>query len=148
MFSWYYPTTPDLVELGVGFSRDGFNWVRPTRGGGPSNAFIPAANLANTWNGYNTQSAGGGFLVVGDQLYFYFSGRNSPHNSESSATLRQTGLATLRRDGFYSMEAGATQGTLTTRPVRFSGGHLFVNVADAAGQLQVEVLDASGNVIP
>jgi hypothetical protein len=147
LFSWYYPGTPDLVELGVGFSRDGFNWVRPTRGGGPNNAFIPASALPNTWNGYNTQSAGGGFLVVGDQLYFYFSGRSSPHSLDASS-IRQTGLATLRRDGFYSMDAGSSQGVLTTRPVRFSGSHLFVNVADAAGQLQVEVLDANGNVIP
>jgi hypothetical protein len=149
LFNWYYPSDgPELVELGIGFSRDGFNWVRPTRGAGPNNAFIASTDLPNTWNGYNTQSVGGGFLVVGDQLYFYFSGRNSPHNLESSSTLRQTGLATLRRDGFYSMEAGAAQGTLTTRPVRFSGSHLFVNVADAAGALQVEVLDSAGNVIP
>lgn len=147
MFSWYYPNVPDLVELGVGFSRDGFNWVRPTRGGGPNNAFIPASNLPGTWNGYNTQSAGGAFMVIGDQLYFYFSGRNMEHDSDAGST-RQTGLAKLRRDGFYSMDAGASQGILTTRPVKFSGGHLFVNVADAAGQLQVEVLDAGGNVIP
>jgi hypothetical protein len=147
LFSWYYPDTPDLVELGVGFSRDGFNWVRPTRGGGPTNAFIPASALPNTWNGYNTQSAGGGFLVVGDQLYFYFSGRNFPHGLDAGST-RQTGLATLRRDGFYSMDAGTSEGSLTTRPVRFSGSDMFVNVADTAGQLQVEVLDAGGNVIP
>jgi Malectin domain/Viral BACON domain len=147
LFSWYYPSNPDLVELGVGFSRDGFNWNRPTRGGGPSNAFIPATDTPGTWNGYNTQSAGGGFLVVGSQLYFYFSGRNFPHSQDASAT-RQTGLATLRRDGFYSMEAAATQGTLLTRAVKFSGSHFFVNVADPSGQLQVEVLDSNGNVIP
>ena len=46
------------------------------------------------------------------------------------------------------MEAGAAEGTLTTRPVRFTGSHLFVNVADAAGALRVEVLDSAGNVIP
>jgi hypothetical protein len=60
LFNWYYPGPantsddpaglpgPDVVELGVGFSRDGFQWVRPTRGGGPSNAFIPASNIAGT----------------------------------------------------------------------------------------------------
>jgi hypothetical protein len=32
--------------------------------------------------------------------------------------------------------------------VQFNGSHLFVNVVDPAGQLQVEVLDANGNVIP
>src|SRR6202008_2016746 len=57
LFSWYYPGPaypsddgdntpgPDLLELGVGFSRDGFSWVRPTRSSGPNGAFIPASNV-------------------------------------------------------------------------------------------------------
>jgi hypothetical protein len=85
---------------------------------------------------------------VGDRLHIYFSGRDTPHSKENASTRRSTGLAFLRRDGFYSMDAGAGAGILTTRPVRFSGSHLFVNVADPSGQLQVEVLDAIGNVIP
>jgi hypothetical protein len=152
LFSWFNPGPaydssynpgPDLVELGVGFSRDGFNWVRPTRGGG-ANAFIPASNLPGTWNAYNTQSAGGGFLVVGDELWFYFSGRTL---QKPATGIGSTGLAVLRRDGFYSMDAGATQALLTTRPVRFSGKYLFVNVNDSDGQLLVEVTDSNGNVV-
>jgi hypothetical protein len=38
-------------------------------------------------------------------------------------------------------------GTLTTRPVRFSGRHLFVNADSAAGELRVEVLDRDGNTL-
>jgi hypothetical protein len=51
------------------------------------------------------------------------------------------GLATLRRDGFASMEG---PGELTTRPVKFKGKHLFVNVD---GEVRVEVLDEAGKVI-
>jgi hypothetical protein len=51
------------------------------------------------------------------------------------------GLATLRRDGFASMDG---PGTLTTRPVRFSGKHLFVNLA---GEVRVELLDDTGTVL-
>src|SRR5262249_2191007 len=51
-----------------------------------------------------------------------------------------TGLAVMRRDGFVSMDAGNIEGTLTTRPVRFAGSHLFVNAAGAGG-LSVEVLE-------
>ena len=151
MFSWFHPGPdygdynpgPTLVELGVGFSRDGFYWVRPTRGSA-SNAFIPASNAPGTWDAYNTQSAGGCFLVVGDELWFYFSGRDAkkPANGIGS-----TGLAMLRRDGFYSMDAGAAEGVLTTRPVTFSGSRLFVNVDDPNGQLKAEILDTAGNVI-
>jgi hypothetical protein len=84
-------------------------------------------------------------LVVGDELWFYFSGRSlqKPNNGTFS-----TGLATLRRDGFYSMDAGSTLGTLVTHPLVFSGSHLFVNVNDPSGQLTVDVLDVNGNVIP
>ena len=52
-----------------------------------------------------------------------------------------TGVAILRRDGFASIDAGATEGTLTTRPVIFSGRHLSVNADAARGELRVEILD-------
>jgi hypothetical protein len=51
-----------------------------------------------------------------------------------------TGLAIMRRDGFASMDARQESGTLTTRPVRFTGKYLFVNVDNPDGQLHVEVL--------
>ena len=50
------------------------------------------------------------------------------------------GLAMLRRDGFASMDAGEKPGTLTTRPIRFQGQHLFVNFDAPQGELRVEVL--------
>ena len=84
--------------------------------------------------------------MVGDQLYFYFSGREKdPDNWPGRAS---TGLATLRRDGFASMDAGPDPHTLTTRPVTFKGKHLFVNVDCPEGELKAEVLDEEGNVIP
>ena len=38
-------------------------------------------------------------------------------------------------------------GTLTTRPITFTGEHLFVNADVSRGELRVEVLDESGTVI-
>src|SRR5436190_2122786 len=67
--------------------------------------------------------------------------------SASGAASRTTGLAVLRRDGFASMDAGDRGGTLTTRPVRFKGKHLFVNLDAPKGELRVEVLDEKGKVI-
>jgi hypothetical protein len=70
-----------------------------------------------------------------------------------------TGLATLRRDGFASMEWGTpgativrqlpgwSEGMLTTRPLTFSGSHLFVNADLDGGELRVEVLDRMGEVV-
>jgi hypothetical protein len=84
---------------------------------------------------------------VGDELYFYVSGRTGRPGNNKAGTLT-TGLAVLRRDGFASMEAGETEGTLTTRPMRFRGKHLFVNVNDPEGELRVEILNQAGEVMP
>ena len=124
----------------LGYSRDGFHWDRPDR-----HAFIPVSENQGDWNWGNVQSVGGCFLVVGDKLWFYFSGRAgvSPAMRDGNGA---TGLAFLRRDGFASMNA-KDAGVLTTRPVRFSGGHLFVNVAAPQGELRAEVLRENGEVI-
>jgi hypothetical protein len=129
-------------DVVVGYSRDGWHWSRPDR-----RAFCPISDKQGDWNANNVQSAGGGFLVVGDQLYFYVSGRTGRLGGNKAGTL-STGLATLRRDGFASMDAGETEGVLTTRPVRFAGKHLFVNVDDSKGDLRVAILNQEGQAIP
>jgi hypothetical protein len=132
---------PKINEVCVGFSRDGFHWSRPDR-----RAFCPVSEQKEAWNWGNVQSAGGCCLVVGDKLHFYVggvSGRHGTWHPDAS----YVGLAVLRRDGFASMEAEETAGTLTTRLVQFSGKHLFVNVAAPRGELTAEVLDRDGRVI-
>jgi hypothetical protein len=134
---------PKPNEVCVGFSRDGFHWHRPDR-----KPFLAVSETKGDWNWGNVQSAGGCCLVVGDELWFYHSGRaGSPGRAETRDTGGSTGLAILRRDGFASLDAGPDGGTLTTRPVRFRGKHLFVNVDAAAGELTAEVLDERGRVI-
>lgn len=125
-------------EVLLGFSRDGFHWHRPDR-----RPFAGVNESEGAWNWANVQSAGGGCLVVGDKLYFYVSGRQQSRKTGHNTT----GLAVLRRDGFASMDAGSDEGTLTTRPVRFNGKHLFVNLATPKGELRVEVLDQEGRVL-
>ena len=139
-------------DICVGYSRDGFHWARPDR-----QPLIPVSEHVGDWNWANVQSAGGCCLIVGDRLYFYVSGRRGVPGTNLPGTC-STGLATLRRDGFASMDhppVGRVQriqpsppaGTLITRPVRFSGRHLFVNVDCAEGELRVEVLDREGRIV-
>ena len=96
----------------------------------------------------NLQSVVGGPLVVGDELYFYFNARPKPApDAPNWDADYQAGLATLRRDGFASMDASGTK-TLKTRPVKFTTGkYLFVNVNCPSGSLKVEVLDEYSQVI-
>ncbi len=128
-----FPEREKPNEVCVGYSRDGWSWSRPDRRG-----FLPISENKGDWNYGNVQSAGGCCLVVGDELYFYCSGRGNGW---------VTSLAVLRRDGFVSMDAGDSEGTLTTRPVTFRGKNLFVNVDAPAGELRAEVLDEKGEVI-
>lgn len=132
---------PKINEVCVGFSRDGFHWSRPDR-----RAFCPVSEDPKAWNFGNVQSAGGCCLVVGDRLYFYVGGVNWSGPSRH-ADPNNTGLAILRRDGFASLDADAGGGAVTTRPVQFSGSHLFANVAVPQGELRAEVLDEKGAVI-
>lgn len=133
---------PKINEVCVGFSRDGFHWYRPDR-----RSFLPTADEERAWNWGNVQSVGGGCLVVRDQLYFYMSGRSgsAPDFHDAGGS---TGLAVLRRDGFASMDALDADASLTTRPLRFSGQHLFVNADAQGGELRVEVLDEKGQILP
>ncbi|MEN6601998.1 MAG: hypothetical protein ABFD86_06235, partial [Bryobacteraceae bacterium] len=121
--------------------RDGFHWHRPDR-----RALVPVSEHYGDWNWGNVQSAGGCCVTVGDQLYFYVSGRAGVPGTKDSGVCT-TGLATLRRDGFASMRAGDRSGTLTTRVLRFKGTRLFVNAAVRKGELRVEALDRDGRVI-
>ena len=137
-----YPGNSDKINnISVGFSRDGFHWHRPER-----EPVVDVSGEPDTWNASNVQSAGGCFLVVGDELFIYCSARGGGTDGELLEF--STGLATMRRDGFASMDAGEGGGTLTTRPVRFSGNHLFVNVKAPRGRLTAEVLDREGRVVP
>lgn len=142
---WQGPDNETCQKLGihkrnevlVGFSRDGFHWDRSNR-----ERFLGVSEDPKAWNAGNVQSVGGGCLVVGDKLYFYCSGR-TVQPADSGAT----GLATMRRDGFASMDAGDVQGSLTTKLLKFSGANLFVNLKSQQGGLQVEVMDEQGKVI-
>ncbi len=142
---------PKLNEISFGYSRDGFHWSRPDR-----RAHIPASRR-DSWDRGFVESGGNICAVVGDKLYFYHSGcrgdmdgaigKNGKINGGSMYDPNCIGISTLRRDGFTSLDAGASVGTLTTRPVVFSGSHLFVNVDCPKGELKAEVVGEDGTVI-
>ncbi|MBN2311713.1 MAG: glycosyl hydrolase family 32 [Candidatus Hydrogenedentes bacterium] len=136
-----YPARQKINQVFVGFSRDGFHWHRPLR-----EPFIPVSEDPEAWNYGNVQSVGGCCLVIGEQLYFYASGRMT-RDVTAHEGFSSTGLFTLRRDGFASMNAGARGGSLTTPPLRLEAAHLFVNVAAPDGALRVEILDVDGKPI-
>lgn len=130
-------------DLHVAYSRDGFYWDRPDR-----KPFIACTRKPGDWEAGYLHSGVGVLSVVNDKLYFYYSGWSGigPKGPTTYAG-GSTGVAMLRRDGFVSLNAGSSAGTVTTRPIIFKGKHLFVNVDVPQGDLRAEVLDEQGKAI-
>tara|TARA_R110002073_G_scaffold41701_13_gene117641 strand:- start:1326 stop:3521 length:2196 start_codon:yes stop_codon:yes gene_type:complete len=135
---------PKMTEIHLGFSRDGFHWHRPD----DRTPFIAASRKEGSWDRGYLHSNAAVCTVVGDELWFHYTGfAGDPARKGRDAwdngmyANASTGIAKLRRDGFASMDAGSDGGTLTTKPVLFSGNRLFVNVDCPQGSLRVEVLD-------
>ncbi|MBI5685865.1 MAG: exo-alpha-sialidase [Verrucomicrobia bacterium] len=128
---------PKLTDLCLGFSRDGFHWHRPDR-----RAFIAGTRKEGDWDRAYVHGTAGVCLVMDDKLWFPYTAFSgiAPSGKRGMYTGGSIGMATLRRDGFASMDAGDKPATLTTRPIKFSGEHLFVNLDAPRGELRVEVL--------
>jgi hypothetical protein len=133
---------PKITEIKLGFSRDGFHWHRPDR-----RAFIGASQKEGAYDRGYIHGTTGVCAVIGDKLYFPFTAYSgiAPNGVRGMYTGATVGVATLRRDGFASMDAGSALLSLTTKKVAFNGRHLFVN-AHALG-LRAEILDESGKPI-
>ena len=135
-------------------SRDGVAWQREEQrqiflDNGPHGAR----------DGYWIFPADNAPIRFGDQLYLHYSERAGPHSPHAAPKPGQTatiGLATMRVDGFASLDAGGQDAMLLTKPCRFEGkGELTVNACpftpcdgEHAMRLRVEVLDEAGAPIP
>jgi len=57
------------------------------------------------------------------------------------------GLATLRLDGFVSLNAGDEEAIVLTKPFRLKGDALQINVDATQGTVRIDVLDASSELL-
>lgn len=126
------------VDVELVCSRDGVAWQRPAR----NLPYIPRGSEGEfdslqLYCGCTT-------IVVQDEIRIYYSGLDVPHQESDRSAI---GLATLRRDGFFSLEDDASGGRMTTKPLTFIGRRLVVNADAAGGSLTVELLDAEGKAI-
>lgn len=88
---------------------------------------------------------------VDNELWFYYAGIARAHSTAVAAegVEKHSGIyrATLRLDGFVSVDAGYTGGEFTTPPLLVGGAHageLVLNCdGSAGGWLQVEVQDVA-----
>ena len=86
-------------------------------------------------------------LVEGDRIKLFYGGFGGTHGAGKQQTAA-VGLATLRKDGFASLDAGTSPGRVTTRLLAQARGTLRVNASLASGWLKSEVLDREDRVVP
>ncbi len=129
----------ETIDVQLTVSHDNRNWSRVA----DQETFIPLGG-ADSWDD------GMIFCVPmfnhGDKTLIYYSGWDNSHDSK---TPRHSGigLATLRMNGFVSLDAGPESGMVTTHAMRNVHGPLLVNVDANGGSLRAELLDAEGSPI-
>ena len=132
---------PLVVEIVS--SRDGVKWHRQEGDRPP----VLDVGPKGSWDGGMITTVNQP-LVEGDRIKLFYGGSKHSHGSGTKDTGAGVGIATLRKDGFASLDAAAETGSVTTRGLRGVRGPLRINGDFRAGSLRVEVLDASGRTLP
>ena len=127
-------------------SRDNLNWRRA----GEREAFIPLGPPHSFESGQ--LAAGVPPVIRDDRIHIYYHGTDQLHFSGMGRDIPTTsgiGVATLRLDGFVSLDAGERPagGVITTVPIQFRGSRLELNADSTWGEIRVEVLDEAGEVV-
>ncbi len=161
--------TDGFHDIQLVFSRDLQHWERL----GNRAPFITASHITNGRMGVfdRTELLPTSVPVEhGDELWFYYTGikfRDNPYAYHSDGSPRPqsewtaaeladvnegTGavcLATLRRDGFTSLDAGPAGGSVLSVPVLFGVDRLFLNLDAASdGWAKVEIVNDAGQALP
>lgn len=146
-------TADGSFDIDIATSRDGITWNRWRQ------PYLPAG--AQDGANLKLVSMGPGFIRRGRWLHQYFVGWTYTHGlpvvwdrdpASRAAYLGKdlSGIycATQRVDGFISMDAGASEGHLTTQPFVFQGNRLYLNLHTAgSGSARVALLDQGGRPI-
>jgi hypothetical protein len=131
---------PMQMDLQLAWSRDGREWRRhPERP-----IFIPNG-MAGTYDAGMILPFSG-LIERGDRIYLYYRGDPVIPRVELLKETRSINLclATLRRDGFVSLDAPLT-GYMLTKPLLCPGGKLRINArVRPGGRVRVAVRDGDG----
>ena len=148
----------NTMDLYLHYSRDGIEWKRmqdhrpliPRGGEGSYDEFMVETP---------TQP-----LVVGDELWFYYGGHSVHHDwwiygaqqgldvpEALDPNLAHDGhhlcLATMRLDGYVSLDATVRDGWVETKPVFSTAPKLYINgKCNGDGYIRVEIMDNWNNV--
>ena len=133
---------PKLIDLELGFSRDGFHWDRPDRSG-----FIVGSRTEGAWDRAYLHSTAGVFVVLDDQLVFPYTGTSGiapsgkrgmytgARHRPRHAAPRRFRLAGCRREDRHADDAPAqVPGRAPVRQPRRAARRVAGGSADAGRQ--------------
>jgi hypothetical protein len=135
-----------VTEVQLGVSRDGQTWKRY-----PRPAYVPIGGDGR--NNVHMYFLTHGMIRRGSEIWQYVGGHDG-NGIEYHSTWSEKGPWPLirlvqRLDGFVAAEAAYAGGTLKTRPLKFQGSRLKLNIdTGAVGYAQVGFLDETGKAIP
>lgn len=130
------------IDMQLCHSRDGRHWVRdPER-----RVFIPNGP-PGSWD-FGDMRGACRSVILEDRILIYYAGSQAPHGRGSELGLgMDIGFATLRRDGWVSLDAGEGEATLVTKPFAHPGGELHINAEADTGWVKAEILDEDGKIL-
>jgi hypothetical protein len=143
-FLWVFPITngkndgPIFVELVT--SHDGVHWERQEE---PRTPILPLGP-DGAWDDGMLFTPNHP-LVEGDRIKLFYGGFDVTHGAGSANAA--VGLATLRKHGFASLDAGTEGGVITTKPLAKVGRYLRVNYRAGDGWVRAEILNKEGEVV-
>jgi hypothetical protein len=149
----------NTIHVQLAYSRDGHRWRRYA----DRQPWLDTSEAGWDRHMVNVMAAP---VRVGDRLYIYHGGSRNHHDwwltgekegldpeavpeaYDQNEVDYSLGLATLRADGFVSLDAaGPRPGTVVTRPLLTDGQQLVVNTAcNGGGVVSVAVADRNGEV--
>jgi len=140
-----YVPEASYLDIQLAVSHDSYHFTRV----GDRKPFIRLGPIGS-WDRYNNSLANNPPIAVGDELRFYYGGRlsrHSPYQGKDKGVGAGIGFATIKRSRFISLEASFDGGTVTSKPLVFSGSKLFLNANCRFGTIKVSLLDDKGNEI-
>lgn len=136
---------PKITEIHLGFSRDGFHYVRQK----DRSPFIGCSRDKKRWDNGYVHASDTICLIDGDELRFYYSAfrgdeimRGGTEETNGMYAGGAVGIAKLRRDGFASLDG---TGIIVTEKLKSDGKYLFINAS--AEMVCAEITDEEGDPI-
>jgi hypothetical protein len=130
------------IDVEIASSADGARWIRAW----PRASIIPPGE-PGTFNGGAILGLASAPVNAGEQTWVYYTVLTTHHGGPMPPKRISIARADWRRDGFVSLDAGPSGGSLETKALRFSEPQLVLNIDAKHGSVRAAVVEADGRPV-